>query len=44
MTKPKQPFEINLDEALVPAYTLPDPLLRANGQRVSDAETWWQRR
>jgi hypothetical protein len=39
-----QKFEANYDEAKVPAYTLPDPLVMANGQRVSDAETWCNKR
>lgn len=30
----------NYDEAKVPPYTLPDPLVLANGQRVKDARTW----
>jgi hypothetical protein len=33
-----------LDEAHVPAYTLPDPLVCADGTPVTDAVTWWQRR
>jgi hypothetical protein len=44
VTEPKQPFEINLDEALVPDYTLPDPLLMSNGQPVRDAATWREKR
>jgi hypothetical protein len=34
----------NYDEARVPAYKLPDPLLLANGQPVTDAETWFKQR
>src|SRR6266536_2104022 len=34
----------NYDEALVGTYTLPDPLILANGQRVRDAETWFKKR
>ena len=34
----------NYDEAKVPAYTLPDPLVLAGGQRVRDAATWQKRR
>ena len=30
---------VNYDEALVGKYTLPDPLLLANGKRVTDAKT-----
>jgi hypothetical protein len=35
-----QPAGFNYDEAKVPAYTLPDPLINAAGQRVSDANAW----
>jgi hypothetical protein len=34
----------NYDEAKVPAYTLPDPLVMANGQRVANAGMWTERR
>jgi hypothetical protein len=34
----------NYDEARVPAYKLPDPLLLANGQPVTDAATWVKQR
>lgn len=34
----------NYDEAKVPKYTLPDPLVLANGERVTDAKTWLERR
>ncbi len=34
----------NYDEAKVPQYTLPDPLVLADGQRVADAKTWTERR
>jgi len=34
----------NYDEAKVAPYTLPDPLVLANGQRVRDADTWSKRR
>jgi hypothetical protein len=35
----------NDDESKVPAYTLPDPLVGASGNRVTDAEAWqeWRR-
>jgi hypothetical protein len=33
-------FQPNYDESKIPPYTLPDPLLLANGQRVADAATW----
>ena len=36
--------EINYDEAKVPQYTLPDPLLLSDGERVTDAATWLKRR
>lgn len=36
--------EILYDESKVPAYTLPDPLMMANGQRVRDTATWQQTR
>jgi hypothetical protein len=39
-----QPSDANYDEAKVPDYTLPDPLLMSNGERVADAETWRNRR
>ena len=31
---------INRDESKVPAYTLPDPLQRADGKRVTDPQQW----
>ena len=34
----------NYDEAKVPPYTLPDPLVRENGQPVRDADTWFASR
>ena len=34
----------NYDESVVGTYTLPDPLILANGQRVRDAETWFTKR
>jgi hypothetical protein len=30
----------NYDESKVPPYTLPDPLVSANGKRVTDARAW----
>ena len=36
--------EANYDEAKVPKYTLPDPLVMENGERVTDAETWRTKR
>jgi hypothetical protein len=35
---------VNYDEALVGTYTLPDPLLLANGKPVRDAKTWTEKR
>ena len=35
---------VNYDEALVGTYTLPDPLVLANGQPVRDAKTWNEKR
>jgi dienelactone hydrolase len=34
----------NYDESKVKPYTLPDPLLLANGKRVRDAQTWTRER
>jgi hypothetical protein len=39
-----EPPEVNYDESKVPPYTLPDPLVLASGERVTDAATWWQKR
>lgn len=36
--------EANYDEAKVPKYTLPDPLVFADGSPVKDAAAWKQRR
>ncbi len=32
--------EANYDEAKVPSYKLPDPLVLLSGERVADAKTW----
>lgn len=32
------------DEAMVQSYTLPDPLVCEDGERVLNAETWWRKR
>ena len=37
-------FVPNRDEAMVPAYTLPDPLKMVSGEPVDDARTWRERR
>jgi (4-O-methyl)-D-glucuronate---lignin esterase len=34
----------NYDESKVPAYTLPNPLVMANGPRVSSARMWMEKR
>ena len=34
----------NYDEAKAGGYTLPDPLVLKNGERVREAETWVKRR
>ena len=36
--------QANYDESKVPAYTLPGPLVMANGERVRDAAAWQKRR
>jgi hypothetical protein len=36
--------DTNYDEAKVPQYTLPDPLIMQSGERVTDAETWRTKR
>ncbi len=41
---PQAPNAANTDESKINTYTLPDPLLLNNGQQVSDAKTWWQKR
>lgn len=39
-----QQFEPNYDEAKVPAYTLPDPLIFNDGSSVSSKKDWGKRR
>ena len=45
---PKRPIvagiPVNYDEALVGTYTLPDPLILADGKPVRDAKTWYKQR
>jgi hypothetical protein len=36
--------EANYDESKVPAYSLPDPLVLANGKKVANAKTWRSQR
>ncbi|HTN76930.1 MAG TPA: acetylxylan esterase [Pirellulaceae bacterium] len=38
-----QPAGFNYDEAKVPEYKLPDPLVMADGQKVADVPTWRQK-
>ena len=40
----EKPLPVNYDEAKVPKYTLPDPLVLSSGERVTDAATWQTRR
>ena len=35
-----EPPDTNYDESKVPAYTLPDPLVMADGAAVEDAQSW----
>jgi hypothetical protein len=37
-------WPINVNEARVVPYTLPDPLMLSNGTPVRDAKTWWRKR
>ncbi|MDN3690379.1 alpha/beta hydrolase family protein [Cyclobacterium jeungdonense] len=39
-----QDFEPNYEEAQVPSYTLPDPLLFTNGEKVTGPKQWNNRR
>ena len=39
-----EPPDTNYDEAKVPSYTLPDPLLCSDGQRVADVKLWREKR
>ena len=38
------PPEANEDESKVPPYVLPDPLVLADGRKVTDARTWREKR
>ena len=42
--KPAPVAPPNYDESKIPAYTLPDPLVMADGTKVTDAETWRTKR
>lgn len=35
---------VNYDEAKIPAYSLPDPLILHNGKKVEDSKTWYKKR
>ncbi len=39
-----QPQGFNYDEAKVPAYTLPDPLLTIAGETITTPQAWWEKR
>ena len=39
-----QPAGGNYDEAKIPAYTLPDPLIYADGTPVTSASAWKKKR
>ena len=42
---PRPPFaEVNYDEAAVPAFSLPDPLLGQDGRELSTPEVWLESR
>lgn len=44
VTAKAQDIVINYDEAKIPAYKLPDPLILNNGQQVKDARQWTEER
>jgi hypothetical protein len=41
---PKSPNAANVDEAKVPAYVLPDPLILKSGKKVTTPKIWWTKR
>jgi hypothetical protein len=38
-----QPAGTHYDESKVPEYTLPDPLIASDGQRIDTAQLWWEK-
>ncbi len=36
--------QVNYDESRVPAYTLPDPLMMLDGEKVTTPRQWWDQR
>ena len=36
-------YAVNYDESKVPKHDLPDPLVMADGTRVTDAKTWQEK-
>lgn len=44
MTAANQPAPIIENEANVPSYTLPDPLIGLDSQPVTSAREWWEKR
>ena len=43
-TPSRAPLEVNYDESKVPPYTLPDPLVFADGRPVKTKDDWRTRR
>ena len=41
---PRSPKAANFDESKVRTYSLPDPLVLKNGNRVTNPDTWWRER
>jgi hypothetical protein len=41
---PQAPNAANSDESKVPSYKLPNALTLKNGQKITDAKTWWNKR
>jgi len=40
----KKRFVLRTNEAAIPEYELPDPLIANNGKRITSAEMWWRER